>query len=76
MPADNESNSPWPGYRTYPERLNLAREVLARSIQRGLGDRPALIGDSGSVTYETLERQVNAVATGLIQLGLKQGDLP
>ena len=27
------------------------------------------------ITYETLERQVNAVAAGLLQLGLKQGDL-
>ena len=75
MPADSESNSPWPGYRTYPERLNLAREVLKPSIQRGLGDRPALISDGGPTNYEALDRQVNAVATGLMELGLKQGDL-
>ena len=75
MTADSEPNNPWPGYRTYPERLNLAQEVLAPPIQRGLGSRPALISDGGATTYETLEGQVNAVAAGLLQLGLKRGDL-
>ena len=49
--------------------------MLAPPIQRGLGSRPALISDGGAITYETLEGQVNAVAAGLIQLGLKRGDL-
>jgi acyl-coenzyme A synthetase/AMP-(fatty) acid ligase len=75
MAADSPSNGPWPGYRTYPERLNLAREVLAHSIEKGFGSRPALIGDGGAITYKALERQVNAVAAGLIQLGLKKNDL-
>src|SRR4029077_15560906 len=75
MPADNESNNPWPGYRTYPERLNLAREVLTLSMERGLGSRPALVSDDGPTTYEALERQIDAVAAGLIQLGLKRSDL-
>ena len=75
MAADSASQSPWAGYRTYPKRLNLAQEVIGPAMTRGLGSRLALIGDGGSITYETLERQVNAVATGLLRLGLKQGDL-
>jgi acetyl-CoA synthetase len=74
-PVHSTSSRPWAGYRTYPERLNLAREVLAPSIERGLGSHPALISDRGPITYEALERQVNAVAAGLVQLGLKKGDL-
>jgi acetyl-CoA synthetase len=75
MAVDSPSNGPWPGYRTYPERLNLAREVLAQSIEKGFGSRLALVGDGGAITYKALERQVNAVAAGLIQLGLKKNDL-
>src|SRR5262245_10339426 len=75
MAADSASQSPWPGYRTYPKQLNLAQEVIGPSMTSGLGSRLALIGDGGSITYETLERQVNAVAAGLLRLGLKQGDL-
>ena len=75
MAAESSLQSPWPGYRTYPERLNLAKEVLAPSLERSLGARPALVSDSGATTYETLECQVNAVAAGLIELGLKRGDL-
>lgn len=75
MSEDSELNRPWPGYRTYPERLNLAQEVLETSIQRRPGSRPALISDGGVTTYETLEGQVNAVAAGLLRLGLRHGDL-
>ena len=75
MPDDNTSPSPWLGYRTYPEQLNLAQEVLGPSIKCGLSSHTALISDDGSVTYETLERQVNAVAASLSELGLKKSDL-
>lgn len=75
MGVPSEIHEPWPGYRKYPERLNLAREVLGASIERGLGNRAALIGDAGTITYEELNRQVDALAASLIQLGLKQSDL-
>ena len=75
MSLNSESNGPWPGYRTYPRRLNLAQEALAPSIERNLGSSPALVSEGGVTSYEMLERQVNAVAAGLLQLGLKQGDL-
>jgi acyl-coenzyme A synthetase/AMP-(fatty) acid ligase len=75
MAADSASQNPWPGYRTYPKRLNLAQEVIGPAMTCGLGSHLALIGDGDSITYETLERQVNAVAAGLLRIGLKRGDL-
>jgi acetyl-CoA synthetase len=62
-------------YRVVPAKLNLAHDVLEASIARGCGQRPALVGDFGIVTYEALQQQVNAVAAGLLDLGLKRGDL-
>ena len=69
------SETPGPGYRVAPERLNIAAEVLERSLARGCGPRAALVGAFGVVTYETLQRRVNALAAGLLDLGLKPGDL-
>jgi acyl-coenzyme A synthetase/AMP-(fatty) acid ligase len=75
MAAERASDRPSPRDRIYPERLNLAQEILGRSIERGLGHRPALIGEGGPTPYEALERQVDNAAAGLIQLGLKKSDL-
>jgi acetyl-CoA synthetase len=75
MIAPTEPEKPWPGYRTYRNRLNLAQAVLEAAIEPGLGDRIALIGDGLTLSYATLNRQVNALAGGLIQLGLNRGDL-
>src|SRR5918997_1480422 len=75
MASFSTRRSPWPAYRIYPKRLNLAQAVLDPTIHRGLGTRAALIGEGGTVTYEALERQVNALAGNLIQLGLKRSDL-
>ena len=69
------SPSPWHDYRVVPEKLNLAHDVLEASMARGCGSLPALIGDFGIVSYETLEKQVNALAAGLLDLHLKRGDL-
>ncbi len=63
------------GFRAAPEKLNLAREVLEASIVRGCGPRPALVGDHGVVSYESLQQRVHALATGLVGLRLKRGDL-
>lgn len=71
----SEAAIPWPGYRVAPEKLNLAVEVLDAPVARGLGPHHALVGEHGSVTYEDLQRRVNAVATGLVNLGLTRGEL-
>jgi acyl-coenzyme A synthetase/AMP-(fatty) acid ligase len=66
---------PWPGYRAFPDRLNLAEAVLRSPFNLTRGSRAALIGDVGAISYVTLRRQVNAVAAGLTELGLRKGDL-
>jgi acyl-coenzyme A synthetase/AMP-(fatty) acid ligase len=74
MRAQSAADHPWPGYRTAPEHLNLTREVLDRSIGRGCGNRPALLLDDRVVTYEALQRQVDALARNLLDLGIGKGD--
>ena len=69
------SATPGQDYRVVPRKLNLAHDVLEASVARGCGPRPALFGDFGIVTYEALQHRVNAVAAGLLDLGLKRGDL-
>ncbi len=66
--------SPWPGYRAYTQQLNLAYEVLRPDFLRERGRKIALIGENGAISYETLQQQVDAVAAGLIELGLRKGD--
>lgn len=61
--------TPWPGYRSYPERLNITREVLERQIEQGLGQRPALLHEGGILTYAELKEQVDALAYGLKSIG-------
>jgi acetyl-CoA synthetase len=65
---------PWPGYRTAPERLNLAAEVLG-SIAANDGSGVALIGDHGKTTYRSLAETADRVAAGLIDCGVARGDL-
>jgi len=70
-----DSARPWPGYRSAPQRLNLAAEALDAPIARGAAPRVALTGERGAITYGELQRQVNLTAAGLIDLGLNHGDL-
>ena len=69
------SATPGHDYRVVPEKLNLAHDVIEASVARGCGPRPALVGDFGAVTYESLQQRVNAMGGGLLDLGLKRGDL-
>jgi len=65
---------PWPGYRAIPERLNLAREVLDRQVERGLREHTALLHEGGQLTYGELARRVALCAGGLDRLGVVRGD--
>lgn len=69
------ADPPWNGYREYPPRLNITREVLDRSIEQGLGNRPALLDEDGTLTYQELHNRVAALAWSLQQLGLKREEL-
>ena len=73
--AEISSEVPWPGYRVFPKQLNLAQEILQPEFTRERGQKTALIGENGAITYDELQWRVDAVAAGLIELGLRKGDL-
>ncbi len=73
-PADR-----WPEIRLdgfdYPERLNAAVELTDRQVERGFGDRTALIGNGRRRTYKELADWSNRLAHALIDAyGVRPGD--
>ena len=66
---------PWPDYRSAPPQFNLAAEALDGQIACGYGERAALLGDHGATSYRALQQIANSVAAGLIEHGIKRGDL-
>ncbi|TDQ04758.1 acetate--CoA ligase [Labedaea rhizosphaerae] len=60
-------------------KLNVAYNCVDRHVEAGLGDRVALHwegepGDSRTITYADLQREVSKTANALIELGLETGD--
>ncbi len=73
-PADQ-----WPDIRLggcdYPERLNAAVELTDRQVERGFGDRTALIGNGRRRTYKELADWTNRLARALVETyGVKPGN--
>src|SRR5581483_4734803 len=59
----------------YPERLNAAVEFTDRMVERGFGDRTALIGNGRQRTYKELADWSNRVAHALVEnYGVKPGN--
>ena len=59
----------------YPERLNAAVELTDRMVERGFGDRVALIGNGRRRTYKELTDWSNRVAHALVEnYGVKPGN--
>jgi 2-aminobenzoate-CoA ligase len=59
----------------YPERLNAAVELTDRLVERGFGDRIALIGNGRRRTYKELTDWSNRVAHALVEnYGVKPGN--
>jgi 2-aminobenzoate-CoA ligase len=59
----------------YPERLNAAVEFTDRMVERGHGDRIALIGNGRRRTYKELTDWSNRVAHALVEnYGVKPGN--
>jgi acetyl-CoA synthetase len=61
-------------------KTNASYNCLDRNIENGLGDRPAILwegepGDSRTLTYSELHRDVCKFANCLKQLGVGQGDV-
>lgn len=58
----------------YPDRLNVAAELLGGALTRGLGDRPCIGGDDTRWTYAQTAARVNRIANVLVgELGLVPG---
>ena len=60
---------------TYPERLNVGVELTDAMVNRGYGDRIALIGNGRRRTYKELADWTNRLARAMVEnLGLKPGN--
>jgi 2-aminobenzoate-CoA ligase len=67
--------SVFPGYRTAPAEFNIAREVLDDPIElRGYGNNCAIRYSGGELTFNDLRRRVDALAIGLRNSGVAQGE--
>ena len=59
----------------YPEYLNAAVELTDRNVERGFGDRIALIGNGRRRTYKELSDWTNRLAHALVEnYGVKPGN--
>lgn len=51
----------------YPERLNVASELVTRHVEAGHGDRTAIIGAGETWSYAQLEERINRIANVLVR---------
>lgn len=64
-----------PNNITYPDRMNCAKVMLEDNIERGFGDRPAVLFGKLSWTYSELNTLVNKIANVLVEdYGLVPGN--
>src|ERR1700722_168695 len=69
----------WPQFNlevfVYPDHLNAAVELTDRMVERGFGDRVALIGHGRRRTYKELSDWTNRLARALVETyGVKPGN--
>jgi acyl-coenzyme A synthetase/AMP-(fatty) acid ligase len=55
-----------------PERYNLVDHFVDRHLREGRGEKTAIIGDAGTLTYRLVADQVNRVGNGLRHLGVRE----
>ena len=73
-PAKHWPDLPQVGF-DYPDWLNAAVELTDRMVDRGFGDRVALIGNGRSRTYKELTDWTNRLAHALVaDFGVKPGN--
>ncbi len=59
----------------YPERLNIGVELTDKMVEKGFGDRTALIGNGRRRTYKELADWTNKLAAAMVEnLGIKPGN--
>ena len=71
--------SAWPAMpgaaEAYPDEINAAVELTDRMVERGFGDRVALIGEGRSRTYAELAAWTDRIASALVRdLGVAPGN--
>ncbi|MEK7866543.1 MAG: AMP-binding protein [Planctomycetota bacterium] len=59
---------------TIPERFNLASWLLDERVTEGKGDRVAVIDGERTITYRELQRLVNRVGNGMLELDVDMED--
>ena len=69
----------WPEFNLsefdYPERLNVGVELTDSMVEKGFGDRTALIGNGRRRTFKELADWTNRLARAMVEdLGLKPGN--
>jgi 2-aminobenzoate-CoA ligase len=73
-PADQWPELPQSGF-DYPDHLNCAVELTDRMVEKGFGDRTALIGNGRRRTYKELADWTNRLARALVEnYGVKPGN--
>ena len=63
-----------PGFRAYPDQLNMTERVLDRHVSDGHGAHAAILWDGGQWSYTELKDEVDRLAVGLIDLGISKND--
>jgi benzoate-CoA ligase family protein len=69
----------WDPWAFIPAEYNLGVALTRAQVERGLGDKPALLwentsGQARSLTYCQLEAQSDRLASSLARLGVRRGD--
>lgn len=59
---------------TFPDQFNLTSWLLDERVAEGKGDRVAVIDGERTITYRELQRLVNRVGNGLLELDLDMED--
>lgn len=73
-PLDQWPELPQAGF-DYPDHLNCAVELTDRMVEKGFGDRTALIGNGRRRTYKELADWTNRLARALVEnYGVKPGN--
>jgi len=64
-----------PELASYPPRMNAAVELLDRALDRGWGDRPAILFDGHTWSYRRLKETADRIARVLVEdMGLISGN--
>ena len=58
----------------YPERLNVASELLDVHVSGGNGNDPAILFEEQRLSYAELQRETNRIGNVLLRLGIQAGD--